>query len=60
MDVIRSAGASGAVCAGDQFGKLTFLDPRMQSPIARVQVHKASNGKASRKAWGRLGRSCSG
>lgn len=47
MDVIRSAGASGAIVAGDNFGRLTFLDPRAQSPIARVQVHKASNGKAS-------------
>ncbi|EFN53251.1 hypothetical protein CHLNCDRAFT_26064, partial [Chlorella variabilis] len=37
MDVVRSA---GAIVAGDNFGRLHFLDPRLRSPVASMQLHK--------------------
>jgi hypothetical protein len=37
----------GAIVAGDNFGRLHFLDPRMKQPIACLQTHKRTGGKAS-------------
>lgn len=42
MDVIPAA---GAVVAGDNFGRLHFVDPRMPAPIASLAVHRKKGSK---------------
>ena len=47
--------AAGAIVAGDNFGRVHFLDPRMPHPIASLQLHKKKTGKVGRQAAGPSG-----
>ncbi len=37
--------AANVVVAGDNFGRLHFVDPRMSMPVASLTVHKKKGSK---------------
>lgn len=44
------APAAGTIVAGDNFGRVHFLDPRMAAPIACVPLHRKT-GKVRFEGW---------